>query len=406
MWSLATALLLTLIQAPPDYVAQGMKALEAQKYAEAAGDFTKAIAADPKDYAAHFHLALANSLQGKDAEAIVGYQKVLELKPGLYEAELNLGIVLLRQKQEKEAVPHLEAAAEKKPKEARPKAYLGNAWFDSGDYLKAEQAYANALELDAKSAPAELGLARSLARENKLKESEPHFRKAADLDPSFKSAILELAALYEKGKQPSEAVAIYREFPDNPAARERMGELLIESGNPEQAVPALEDAVQKSPTSANRLALAIAYRRSGHLDKTVATLEQAVKDDPNNLELRMVYGRNLRDARNFQAAARQFYFVAQQKPDSVEAWNELSGMLVSMELYPQAIAALDRVRALGAETAGHFYLRAIVLDKVNDFKGALASYQKFLELSQAKNPDEEFKARQRIRILQNELSKR
>ena len=51
-------------------------------------------------------------------------------------------------------------------------------------------------------------------------------------------------------------------------------------------------------------------------------------------------------------------------------------------------------------------LRAIVLDKIKQYKPALESYQRFLEISQGQSPDEEFKARQRVRIIQKELSKR
>jgi len=51
-----------------DYSAEGMKALDAQKYDAAVELFNKAIAEDPKDYGNHFNLALAYSLMGKDTE--------------------------------------------------------------------------------------------------------------------------------------------------------------------------------------------------------------------------------------------------------------------------------------------------------------------------------------------------
>src|SRR5262245_56410867 len=110
-----------------DYSAEGMKALEERKYDVAVNLFSQAIAADPDDYSAHFHFALANSLAGKDTEAVASYRKVLELKPGLYEAELNLGILLVGQKQGAEAAKLLESAAEKKPNEFRPFFYLAEA---------------------------------------------------------------------------------------------------------------------------------------------------------------------------------------------------------------------------------------------------------------------------------------
>jgi hypothetical protein len=47
----------------------------------------------------------------------------------------------------------------------------------------------------------------------------------------------------------------------------------------------------------------------------------------------------------------------------------------------------------------------MVLDKLHQVKPALASYQRFLELSQGKHPDQEFVARQRSRILEKEASR-
>src|SRR5579864_5021184 len=118
MWAIGVAYLL-LFAPTTDYLAEGFKALDAKQYDQAAQLFSQAVQADPKDYAAHFHLALAYSLLGKDADAIPEYQKTLELKPGLYQAELNIGILLLRAKRPSEAAPHLDAAVQVKPQEFR-----------------------------------------------------------------------------------------------------------------------------------------------------------------------------------------------------------------------------------------------------------------------------------------------
>jgi tetratricopeptide (TPR) repeat protein len=405
MWPVVAALLLLAFQ-NPDYSAEGLKALDAQKYDLAAQYFAKAIEADPKDYAAYFNLALAETMLGKKDQAIADYKKVLDLKPGLYQAQLNLGMVLLGAKQAQQAVPYLQAAADQRPEEFRPQMYLADALFDIGDFEKAGPAYERAAALDPKSAPAEAGIARCALRRNQPKEAEAHFRKAVALDPKLKSEMLELGPMYEKNGQKAEAIAIYQEFPDNPGARERLGQLLVETGRAADAIPNLEWAVKNSPTPANRLALALAYKRAGQLDKVLPVLEEAVQAAPGDLDLAMAYGRELRDQKQYAAAARQFYKVTQARPNSIEAWNELTGMLISLEQYPQAIDALDRIRALGGETAGHLYLRAIVLDKVRDQKGALESYRKFLASDEGKHPDEEFKARQRVRILERELNKR
>ncbi|SRR5579883_664301 len=398
MWLAIAALLVQSV----DYQAEGIKALDAKQYDSAVDLFKKAIAEDPKDYAPHFHLALAYSLLKRDSEAIPEYKKVLELKAGLYEAELNLGICLLRTKNPGAAIPYLKSATAEKPKEQLPAYYYAQALLDSGQNAEAEAAF---LVLNP-TAGSEAGLGLALMRQGKLSGAEQHFRKAAAMDPAYRSALLQLAQAYEDAHQAAEAIAIYREFPDNPGAQERMGALLAESGQTTDAIPALEAAVAKSPTPANRVALAQAYVKNKQTDKAAALMAQVIPAEPDDYELRMFYARLLRDQRKFSDAAQQFLAASKLKPEAWQPWNEISGIMIAAEQYPQALQALDQVRARNAETSAHFYLRAISLDHLHQLKDALANYNKFLEMSQGKMPDEEFKARQRARIIRSELNKR
>ena len=405
MW--ATGAILLLLFAPvTDFEAEGLKALDAKQYEQAAQIFSQAIQADPTDYTAHFHLALAYSLLGKDDEAVPEYRKTLELKPGLYQAELNLGILLVRMKRAKEAEPLLEAAAEAKPKEFRPQWYLAEGLLASGDAAQAEAHYQLATELDPRSAAAELGWGRAQARQQRLGDAATHFQKAAELDPKFQDALLELAGLYEQNHQPDEAISLYQKFPGNAAAEARLGGLLVETKRYGDAIPYLEKAAAHDATPANRLALATAYQMNREPAKGLAELAQAVAAEPGSYELHMRYGRDLRDARQFVPAANQFALAARLKPDSKEAWNEMAAMLNSAEQYPQALAALDHVHALGGEVAGDYFLRATILDRLHDYKGALEAYRKFLDTSGGKNPNQEFQARHRIITIQNILNKR
>ena len=389
-----------------DFGAQGLKALDERRYADAVALFSQAVAQDPKDYSAHFNLGLAYSMVGRDADAIQEYKKVLDLKPGLYEAELNLGLSLIRNKDAVAAIPLLQGAMEQKPNEFRPRLYLGDALFATQQFAESEAAYRAALDLDSKSAPAELGLGRALAHEKQLANAEPHYRKAATLDGSYKDALLELAALYEDNRQTPEAVSIYRQFPTNPGAQERLGALLLESGQTADAIPPLEAAVAASPTPANRLALAQAYVKEKQLAKAEPLAAQVASAAPEDMELRLFYARLLRDQRKFPQAAAQFLAAAQAKPDSVEAWTELSGVYMASEQYPQALAALDRIRALGAESNGLVFIRALAYDHLQQRKEALENYNKFLASSHGEHPDQEFQARGRARALERDLGKR
>jgi tetratricopeptide (TPR) repeat protein len=385
---------------------QGLKALDEKRYPDAVASLTQAVAADPKDYSLHFNLALAYSLMGKNADAIPEYKKTLELKPDLYQAELNLGISLLREKQSAEAVVYLTPAAAQNAKEYRANYYLATALLGSGDFAKAEQTYMAALAIDPKAPDAELGLAHALAGENKLEDAAIHYKKAAELNANYRDDLLELAGMYEKAKQPEQAMAIYQQFPDNPGAQERLGDLLLKAGKAADAIPCFQIAVAKSPTEANRAALAEAFLKNNEPNKAQPVVEQILAADPDNFEIRMLHGRLIRDQRKFPEAAVEFERATQLKPDAPQAWSELAGVLVMAENYQPALAALDRIAALKAEKPGHVFLRAIVLDKIHDLKPALASYQRFLDLSQGENPSQEWQARQRIKTLEREIDKR
>jgi tetratricopeptide (TPR) repeat protein len=409
MWSsvaLAALLFQPAATANPNWQSEGLRALEQKDYPAAIAALEKAVNADPKDFAVRFNLALAYSLTDRDREAIGEYRKTLEIKPDLYEANLNLGILLLRNKQANAAVEVLRRASTAKPSEARPALYLADALFNAGEYVEAGSAYEAVLKLDEKSAGAELGLARVKTREGDVAGAAAHFENAARLEPAYQDALLELADLYEANKKTQEAASIYARFPDNPAAQERAGEILLADGKAAEAIPHLEFAVQSSPTSANRLALATAFFATKDVEKGVTTLNQALTADPKNFAARMLAGRVLRDHKRYADAAAHFLEAASIQPEAREPWGELATISVLAENFPQAIAALDRVKALGGETTSHLYLRAIILDRMKQYQPALENYQRFLSAAAGKFPEEEFKSRQRVRIIQKELSKR
>jgi tetratricopeptide (TPR) repeat protein len=406
IFSIALPLLWLALQAAAlDPQEAGLKALEAKQYLAAIAEFEKAIAAGPRDYAAHFHLGLARSLAGQNAAAAAAYRKTLELKPGLYEAQLNLGIVLLDLKQAAEAVEILKPAVAKKPREFRPNYYFAEAQLSAGQPAEAEAAFRTALAADPKSSEARGGLGRALLRQDKRAEAAELLAAAADTD-----GLLELAALHEKAGESAQAIAIYRSFnaanPKDAAVSERLGVLMMNSGRAGEAIPHLENAVKLSPTAANRFALATAYLRDKQPAKATSLLSEAIQADSKNPELYIASAGLHRDQKDFKTAAEQFWRATQLKPESKEAWSGLATMLLSLENFPQAVAAFDKLESLGDANAGLYFLRALAFDKTKNYKPAQANYQKFLAMSENKFPDEEFKARQRLRVIEKELARR
>jgi tetratricopeptide (TPR) repeat protein len=401
---LAVALLSALN--PADLQTQGLKALDRQDYRQAEQIFTQLAENDPKDYSATFNLALAETGLKNDEKAIQYFKQTLGLSPGLHPAELNLAMLYLRNQRGSDAIPLLESVIKADPEKPKPHQYLAEALASAGRWKEAEPEFQWVNQHDPKNAAAQLGLGRSLMHQDKLLEAEPFYRQAAALNPAFKSYLLELAVAMTDAKQEESAIPLLSEFPDEPGAREKLGQIYLAGNEPAKAVTEFEAAVKISPTPANRLALATAYLRNGQKDEAAPILKDALATSPNDYDLQMAVGRIYRDQRNPAMAADHFFAAAKLKPDSAEAWSELAGSCVIAQLYPQALGALEKLHELNAEKPGHFFLRAIVLDKLRQPKPALANYQRFLELSKGQNPDQEFQARQRAKILQHEVNGR
>lgn len=369
-WALA-ALTLLIPAAPPNPLAEASAHLDAGRYTEAIAILKGLAEKEPEEVVYQFNLALAYSLAGQDELAIAGYRQALKLKEDLYEARLNLGQSLLKAGKAEEASEWLEKAAAQKPSDPKPLYLLGRALAARKQYAEA----AGALE------------------------------KSFALDPKNESLPLEIAELWEQAGQPAKAAESYAKVKGNPAAGERLGLILLSKGDFAGAIGQLEEVRRTSSTPAVLYALATAYLRNRQPDKSVVVAEELVKLEPGRADLHLFLGRLLRDQKRYADAAREFDQAARLTPTSVEAWNELTGMLLLLERYDLALRTLEKSKELGGETPAYHYFRATTLDAMKQPEPALASYERFLATSEGKFPDEEFKARQRVRILKRVLSK-
>jgi tetratricopeptide (TPR) repeat protein len=399
-------LLLLSVEGATDLQTTGLQALDRADYQQAEQIFLRLVAADPKDYASFFNLGLAEAALKKDSEAIDNFRRAIDLKPGLYEAQVNLGMLYLRNSRPADALPLFQSAVQAKPDITKNRYYLAESLRSTAKCPEALDEYGEVLRREPQNARAELGIGECLLSQKKLDEAKPHFEKATSLDSALKSYLLEFAAALVEAHRELEAIPFLQQFPNDPGAREKLGQIYLAAHQPDKAAAEFDAAVRLSPTPANRLALATAYLQNHQEDRAQPLLKEALAADSNDVELRLTIGRVYRDQNNYNQAADYFFSATKLKPDSAEAWSELAGVLTISQQYPSALAALDRLRQLNAEKPGHFFLRAIILDKMHQLKPALASYQRFLELSNGQNPDQEFQARGRIKALEHELNKR
>jgi tetratricopeptide (TPR) repeat protein len=202
------------------HVALGTAALREGRYAVAAEELKKALAADPGDAAAWANLGLALEKQGDRAAAEESYGKAIALDPGNARAQYNLGTLLAARGERKEGIEHLEAAVRLAPDGKDALFNLGAALAEAGEPARALAAFDRLLAL----APA---------------DAVTRFRRA--------STLLALARYDEAAREFARLVAA------EPAAPEpRAGEAtaLLLAGRDADAKSRLEEGLARLPESA------------------------------------------------------------------------------------------------------------------------------------------------------------
>ena len=112
------------------------------------------------------------------------------------------------------------------------------------------------------------------------------------------------------------------------------------------------------------------------------------------------------ESRDFGGAERELRHSLELDPAALGPLRDLAVAYHLSGQCPAALATLDQLAQRETPAAVHWFFRALCYDKLRQQPEAVAAYQKFLELDGGRNPDQEFQARQRLRILLRELENR
>ena len=156
-----------LIEGERLHLTRGKMAFEAQRYADAASEFRKAVAAKPDSVTARVNLGAALTKIGDLQGAVQQFEEALRIQPGNSNAHFNLAILLAGQNKHEQSIIHLRAA----------------------------------LNVDAKDPGARFLLAQELLKSEHLEEALGEFSRLVQADSNNEAALLEeVKLLYRKGQ--------------------------------------------------------------------------------------------------------------------------------------------------------------------------------------------------------------
>ena len=161
-----------LIKGERIHVIRGNLAVEARRYAEAADEFRKAIAANRNSIPAHVNLGAVLVSTGDLKGAADQYEEALRIDSTNSNAHYNLAILLGKENKHEQAIVHLQAV----------------------------------LKLDPNDLSARFLLARELMKSERLEEALAEFSRVALADPDNEEALLEQVKLLQRMGQYKQAV--------------------------------------------------------------------------------------------------------------------------------------------------------------------------------------------------------
>jgi len=262
--------------------------------AKAVEQFQTILKLDPRDTYSALWLARLYRFQNQHDEAEKVLRNVLKIEPDNSPALEQLSQLLIDEGRSQEATELLSQAA---GDSASPDVYdlLGDAYAQSKDYAKSEEAYRKAVEADPDDPGHRHGLAQALMEQDKYAEALEQFKKLSDLEPGSYEDRLRAAQLYRRLGQFDEAessLARAKQLaPGNLEILYNEALLYDDEGRYDDAIKVLSDAIAgiKSEPGGNPNALAILYEQLGHA---------------------------YRDQGNFQAALDSFQELAKLSPES------------------------------------------------------------------------------------------
>src|SRR5580704_17841530 len=255
--------------------------LQKENLAKAVEQFRAILRIQPDDTYSALWLARLYRFQNHHEEAEKVLRNTVNLYPGNGAALEQLSQLLIDEGRSQEAVTLLTQAA---GDSASPEIYdlLGDAYAQSKEYAKSEDAYRKAVQEDPDDPAHVHGLAQALMSQDKYAEALEQYKHLSELEPSTWENFLRMSELYRRmGKYDEAESALLRSkqlSPENLEVLYNEALLYEDQGRYDDAVKVLTDAINgmKNQSGAagnstssggeagNSNALAILYEQLGH----------------------------------------------------------------------------------------------------------------------------------------------
>jgi len=175
--------------------------------------------------------------------------------------------------------------------------------------------------------------------------------------------------------------------PEEPELLHLMALVYLHLAQFDHVVEWVSRAIKKDPKPSYLTTLGTALQRSGRLDEALKALDKAVQLKPDDAELWLHLGSVLVEAGRLSDALLCFEHTLTLNPRHGEAALQAGHILNGLERFEDALAYLDRSAQLRPDHALTLSIRGLVLKNLNRLEEALVDHQRAFELDPTPNAD-------------------
>jgi tetratricopeptide (TPR) repeat protein len=159
-----------------------------------------------------------------------------------------------------------------------------------------------------------------------------------------------------------------------------LGNSYNEVGDTEQAMLALERAVEINPTLAeSRMNLGNIYLKKDRIEDAIHEYEAALEIDPGNAKTHNGLGNAYTKRGRLNDAISQYTRSIELEPDFIEAYQNLANAYCEQEKFGQAVAQLKQALILEPQDPNLYKQLGDVYSRMGDYEKGISQYKKALE---------------------------
>ncbi len=381
---------------PAYYWYQGQKMLPEQPQ-DALNTFTEAIDLKPKSGLAWSGRGDALSLLERYPEALDAYAEAVKLNSNNVANWKKQGNILYRLEKFTEAIAIYDQALKLEPEDGEIYNLRGQALYQLQQYEAALEMQDLALSIDRLNAQNWSDRGLTLLKLGQYYEALTAFNRVQAIEPNsiqlWQDKFLVLKAL----KRPREAERVFREVnnnyikllqeqPTNGSALIAQGDFFATAQIYQKAVNVYDQALKLTPnTNSNMyqawLAKGNALLQLGQNQQAVAALDQAIEIRPQSYRVLQAQGLAFQNQNNFQQAIAKYNQAIAINPNYAPLWRDRGLALNQQQEYSQAIESFTTANNLTEYDATTWQGLAIAWNGKGESQKALAAVNRALEIT-------------------------